>query len=191
MKAALIQQIDSILPQTQCTQCGYPDCQAYAEAIADGAPHNQCPPGGERVIGKLAELLKRETLPLNPKNGTHRPKHVANIREAECIGCVKCIKACPVDAIIGTGKMMHTVIEQECTGCDLCVPACPMDCIDMLPAQDNALHSDHWRERHNRHKQRLDQSAQEAYKKHQRNLADKKAYIADALARAKSKKPQK
>ena len=188
MKAALIQQIDSILPQTQCTKCGYPDCHAYAEAIADGTPHNQCPPGGERVIRELSGLLQRDVLTLNPENGSHQPKQVALIREAECIGCVKCIKACPVDAIIGTGKMMHSILEQECSGCDLCVPACPMDCIEMRPAQDNTLHSERWRERHNQRKQRLSQQSQEADRKHQRNLADKKAYIAAALARVKAKK---
>src|SRR4051812_37991252 len=112
-----IQAIDALLPQTQCTRCGYPDCLAYAKAIASGTPHNQCPPGGKRVITELSNLLNRPTLPLNPNNGIEAPKVMALIREEECIGCTKCIQACPVDAIIGSAKQMHTVITDECTGC--------------------------------------------------------------------------
>ncbi len=128
--------IEALLPQTQCGQCGYPGCRPYAEAIARGeADINQCPPGGETGIRALAELLGREPTALNPDNGAEKPKLVALIREAECIGCTKCIQACPVDAIIGAPKLMHTVIADLCTGCELCVPPCPVDCIDMPEAR--------------------------------------------------------
>ena len=131
---SLAQQIDALLPQTQCTQCGYPACLAYAGAIAAAAADiNQCPPGGAAGIRKLARLLKREEQPLNPANGAERPRSVALIDEARCIGCTLCIQACPVDAIVGASKCMHTVIAELCTGCDLCVPPCPVDCIAMLP----------------------------------------------------------
>lgn len=184
----IVDQIDTILPQTQCTKCGYPDCKAYAKAIADGTPHNQCPPGGKKVIAALSRLLERPVMPLNPENGKHQPKLVAYIREDECIGCVKCIKACPVDAIIGSGKMMHTVIASECTGCDLCVPACPVDCIDMMPAQDNTLYRNTWRQRHVNREQRLQQLTAAREQQHQKNISDKQDYLAAALARAKAKK---
>ncbi len=127
------EQINRILPQTQCGQCGYPGCRPYAEAIASGeAEINQCPPGGQAGIEALADLLGREPLPLNPENGQEKPKTVALIDEAVCIGCTLCIQACPVDAILGAAKQMHTVIESECTGCDLCLPPCPVDCITMV-----------------------------------------------------------
>ncbi len=128
----IVEQIDALLPQTQCGQCGHPGCRPYAEAIADGEPHNHCPPGGEATIVALAELLGREVLELDEEHGEVKPRTVAIIREDECIGCTKCIQACPVDAILGAAKMMHTVIESECTGCDLCVEPCPVDCIDMV-----------------------------------------------------------
>lgn len=129
----VVEQIDRVLPQTQCGQCGYPGCRPYAEAIASGeADINQCPPGGEAGIRALADLLGREPKPLNPENGEEAPRTVAVIDEARCIGCTLCIQACPVDAIIGAPKLMHTVIEAECTGCDLCLPPCPVDCIDMV-----------------------------------------------------------
>lgn len=127
----LVEQIDALLPQTQCGQCGYPGCRPYAEAINQGDALNKCPPGGESTIHALADLLGRESEPLDGE-AQSEPK-VAFIREAECIGCTKCIQACPVDAIIGAAKLMHTVIEDECTGCDLCLDPCPVDCIDMLP----------------------------------------------------------
>ena len=129
----LSDQINGILPQTQCGQCGYPGCRPYAEAIAEGDSINKCPPGGEDTIHALADLLDVEPEPLDSEHGIEAEPTVAFIREAECIGCTKCIQACPVDAILGAAKLMHTVIVDECTGCDLCVEPCPVDCIDMIP----------------------------------------------------------
>lgn len=129
--------IDALLPQTQCTKCGYSGCLPYARAIAAGvADINQCPPGGAAGVRKLAVLLGRDAKPLNPANGTEQRRAVALIDEARCIGCTLCIQACPVDAIVGAAKRMHTVITELCTGCDLCVPPCPVDCIDMLPLSE-------------------------------------------------------
>ncbi|WP_417441076.1 electron transport complex subunit RsxB [Idiomarina sp.] len=128
----IVDQIDEILPQTQCGQCGYPGCRPYAQAIADGDDINKCPPGGEATIKQLANLMGVEAKPLDDAHGEEDVKKVAVIREDECIGCTKCIQACPVDAILGAAKQMHTVIEHECTGCDLCVEPCPVDCIDMV-----------------------------------------------------------
>ena len=133
--SALAERIDALLPQTQCTKCGYPACRPYAEAIAGGeAEINQCPPGGDATIRGLAGLLGREVRPLNPRNGIEQPRRVAIIDEARCIGCTLCIQACPVDAIVGAAKLMHTVVTELCSGCDLCVLPCPVDCIDMVPA---------------------------------------------------------
>ena len=129
----LVEQIDAVLPQTQCGQCGYPGCKPYAEAIAEGDDINKCPPGGEATIKKLADLMGVAPKPLDAAHGEEDVKKVAFIREDECIGCTKCIQACPVDAILGAAKHMHTVITDECTGCDLCVDPCPVDCIDMVP----------------------------------------------------------
>ncbi len=129
----IVDQIDSLLPQTQCGQCGHPGCHPYAEAIANGEAINKCPPGGEATIQALADLLDVEPIPLDAEHGEEKGKQVAVIREDECIGCTKCIQACPVDAILGAAKQMHTVIAEECTGCDLCVEPCPVDCIDMIP----------------------------------------------------------
>ncbi|MGM0480405.1 MAG: electron transport complex subunit RsxB [Pseudomonadota bacterium] len=128
----IVEQIDAVLPQTQCGQCGYPGCRPYAEAIANGDEINKCPPGGEATIKQLADLMGVEAKPLDSAHGEEDVKKVAVIREDECIGCTKCIQACPVDAILGAAKQMHTVIEHECTGCDLCVEPCPVDCIDMV-----------------------------------------------------------
>jgi electron transport complex protein RnfB len=128
----LARKIDALLPQTQCTRCGYEGCRPYAEAIAVGAAEiNQCPPGGDAGVARLARLLGRDTKPLNPVNGAYMPPRVAVIDEAICIGCTKCIQACPVDAIVGASKLMHTVIASWCTGCELCIPPCPVDCISL------------------------------------------------------------
>src|SRR5580704_8759486 len=125
--------IDALLPQTQCTRCGYTGCKPYAEAIAAGtAEINQCPPGGAATISTLATLLRREPLPLNPVNGIEGPTLVAQIDEDICIGCAKCLPPCPVDAIIGARKQMHTVVAALCTGCELCIAPCPVDCIRMV-----------------------------------------------------------
>lgn len=132
----IAEQINALLPQTQCGQCGYPGCKPYAEAIAGGDKINKCPPGGESTIQALADLLDVESEPLDAVEGEVPPR-VAYIREAECIGCTKCIQACPVDAIVGAAKQMHTVIVSECTGCDLCVEPCPVDCIDMIELGSN------------------------------------------------------
>lgn len=131
---SLAEKIDALLPQTQCAKCGYPACMPYAEAIAaNAADIDQCPPGGAAGIRKLARLLRRDEKVLNPANGTQQRRAVALIDEARCIGCTLCIQACPVDAIVGAAKCMHTVVAELCTGCDLCLPPCPVDCIDMLP----------------------------------------------------------
>lgn len=133
---ALVDEINNILPQTQCGQCGYPGCRPYAEAIANGDAINKCPPGGEAGIQALAALLDVEAVPLDAAHGETSPvPMVAYIREPECIGCTKCIQACPVDAILGAAKQMHTVIIDMCTGCDLCVEPCPVNCIEMVPVQ--------------------------------------------------------
>ncbi len=154
MNAKLISQIDAILPQTQCTRCGYPSCREYAEALANNqADINQCPPGGDKGIEELAHLLNKPKKPLNPSNGTIKPRQLAIIDEDVCIGCTLCIKACPVDAILGSNKMMHTVISSECTGCDLCIPVCPVDCILTVEDQDQ-----NWsEERKSRAKYRFEQ----------------------------------
>ena len=131
---ALADDIDALLPQTQCTRCGYDGCRPYSEAIASGlAQINQCPPGGSATIAALAHLLHRQTLPLNPANGVEGAALVAVIDEARCIGCVKCLPPCPVDAIVGARRQTHTVIADACTGCELCVAPCPVDCITMVP----------------------------------------------------------
>jgi electron transport complex protein RnfB len=130
-------QIENLLPQTQCTKCGYPSCRVYAKAIADGCNFNQCPPGGQEGVERLATLLGQPAIPLNKTHGLERARPVAIIDEAHCIGCTLCIQACPVDAIIGAAKQMHTVIAALCTGCDLCVPPCPVDCIDMVTVSGN------------------------------------------------------
>ncbi|MBI3526521.1 MAG: electron transport complex subunit RsxB [Betaproteobacteria bacterium] len=133
MKPELIDVIDALLPQTQCTKCGYQGCRPYAEALAHGdADINQCPPGGAAGIRKLARLLGRPEKPLNPSNGSETARAAALIDESRCIGCMLCIEACPVDAIVGTAKRMHTVLTESCTGCELCLPPCPVDCIDMI-----------------------------------------------------------
>lgn len=132
----IVEQLDNLLPQTQCGQCSYPGCRPYAEAIANGDAINKCPPGGQSTINAIADLLDVEAPTLDEEHGEETEvKTVAYIREDECIGCTKCIQACPMDAILGAAKQMHTVIGDECTGCDLCVEPCPVDCIDMLPIE--------------------------------------------------------
>lgn len=138
--------IEALLPQTQCGQCSYTGCRPYAEAIAnDEADINRCVPGGESTIQDLAELLDREVIPLDEELGEEKPPVVAVIREAQCIGCTKCIQACPIDAILGTAKHMHTVIADECTGCELCLPPCPVDCIDLVEIPET-IDNWHWPE---------------------------------------------
>mgnify|MGYP002700139465 CR=1 FL=1 len=140
----LVEQIDALLPQTQCGNCGYPGCKPYAQAIVDGEAINKCPPGGQATIDALASLLDVPAPELDAEHGEEAEvKSVAYIREDECIGCTKCIQACPVDAILGAAKLMHTVIVDECTGCDLCVEPCPVDCIDMLEIP-HTLADWHW-----------------------------------------------
>jgi electron transport complex protein RnfB len=134
-RAADAARIDALLPQTQCTRCGYPGCLPYASAIAAGeAEINQCPPGGGATIQALAELLGREFRPLNPANGVESPPRVAFIDEQRCIGCARCLPPCPVDAIVGAAKYLHTVLADRCTGCELCLAPCPVDCIEMRPS---------------------------------------------------------
>jgi electron transport complex protein RnfB len=134
----LVEKIDAILPQTQCGQCGFPGCRPYATAIAKGeADINQCPPGGEEGIKRLSELLGVEPKPLNAEHGAPKPKSAAFIDEQICIGCTLCLQACPVDAIVGAAKQMHTIIVSECTGCELCVAPCPVDCISMVPIKED------------------------------------------------------
>ena len=138
--------IDAILPQTQCGQCGFPGCRPYANAIAGGeAEINQCPPGGEEGIRKLADLLGREFKPLSEEHGGEKPKSVAVIDEVTCIGCTLCIQACPVDAIVGAAKQMHTIIAADCTGCELCLAPCPVDCIAIEPIAETV---DTWKWRY-------------------------------------------
>lgn len=139
----IVQQLDELLPQTQCGQCGFPGCRPYAQSIADGDAINKCPPGGQSTINAIANLLDISAPSLDEEHGEEEIRTIAYIREDECIGCTKCIQACPVDAILGAAKLMHTVIADECTGCDLCVEPCPVDCIDMLPIVEN-IHQWQW-----------------------------------------------
>lgn len=212
----LADRIDAILPQTQCTQCGYAGCRPYAEALARGeAGINQCPPGGESGIRALAQLLGQPYAPLSPVHGVVRPKMRAVIDEGSCIGCTLCIKACPVDAILGTHKQMHTVIADECTGCELCVAPCPVECIDMeplanqdwdytLPASPARRVADAARRRYQARLQRLDRnspkpladaSSREADGQAPNTIDAKKAALAAAMARVRAQRktdiPQK
>lgn len=165
--------IDALLPQTQCTRCGYPGCRPYAAAIAGGeAQINQCPPGGSATIHALADLLGREFQALNPANGVEAPPRLAWIDETRCIGCARCLAPCPVDAIVGAAKFMHTVLAERCTGCELCVAPCPVDCIEMRPGLVPAANQpDSNRMRYETHTARLLRRAQER----QRALDAKKA----------------
>jgi electron transport complex protein RnfB len=181
---SLADRIEDLLPQTQCTKCGYAGCRPYAEAIAEGsAAYNQCPPGGAEGVARLARLLGKPVIPINPVHGLERERPVALIDESVCIGCTLCIQACPVDAIVGAAKQMHTVIAELCTGCDLCVPPCPVDCIAMIPVTPGKTGWDAWsqqaanaaRRRHDQRTARL-----------QREKADNDARLA-AKAAAKMK----
>ncbi|CAM2142938.1 Na+-translocating ferredoxin:NAD+ oxidoreductase subunit B [Pararobbsia alpina] len=184
---SLADRIEDLLPQTQCTKCGYPACRPYAEAIADGtASYDQCPPGGAEGIARLAALLGKPVIPLNIEHGVERPRPVARIDESLCIGCTLCIQACPVDAIIGAAKRMHTVVESLCTGCDLCVAPCPVDCIEMVPVTGDATGWDAWsqdqadaaRAHHDRHMERERQARQAAEQRIAERQAAHKAHLA-------------
>jgi electron transport complex protein RnfB len=189
---SLADRINDALPQTQCTRCGFPDCKAYAQAIAqDKAPINQCPPGGLEGVVVLSKITGRPALPLNPDNGTEGPMTVAVIDEAWCIGCTLCLKVCPTDAILGSNKVMHTVVEAACTGCDLCLPVCPVDCIEMVPISDERTGWSAWspalaqqaRQRYEARQLRLlEEPAQE-----DKEVPSKQAMIAAALAKAKAR----
>jgi Na+-translocating ferredoxin:NAD+ oxidoreductase subunit B len=163
--ALLAQALSAALPQTQCTRCGYPDCHAYAQAMAAGeAAINQCPPGGHEGIVRLAALTGRSAIALNPANGVEAPRRLAVIDEAWCIGCTLCLKACPVDCIVGGPKLMHTVINAQCTGCELCIPACPVDCISLTPVTGACTGWQAWSEPQAR-------QASERYAWHQQRMA--------------------
>ena len=187
----LIQRIDALLPQTQCGKCGHPGCKPYAEGIAQGEAINKCPPGGQETIAGLAQLLRVPVLELDTSRG-EAPAQVAYIREAECIGCTKCIQACPVDAIVGAAKLMHTVIIDECTGCDLCVAPCPVDCIEMRPATTvlpivGGLAAND-RQRHERGLKR--DRARRRYEQRNARLQREEAHkLAERLARTKRSAP--
>ncbi|MFA5016921.1 MAG: electron transport complex subunit RsxB [Methylobacter sp.] len=173
----LIDRINALLPQTQCGQCCFQGCRPYAEAIASGvADINQCPPGGDEGIRDLADLLGVSPKPLNTEFGLHKPPSVAFIIEEDCIGCVKCIAACPVDAIVGAAKLMHTVIASECTGCELCIAPCPVDCIIMQPAPPS-----------NAEKTRTQKSAQ-AKRRYDARCSRKEQEEAEKAERVKKKK---
>jgi len=213
---ALAARIHAALPQTQCTRCGYPDCAGYAQAIASGeAQINQCPPGGAEGVARLAAITARPLLPLNPANGLEGPRTVAVIDEGWCIGCTLCIAVCPTDAILGSNKLMHTVVEPYCTGCELCVPVCPVDCISLENVTGDRTGWQAWSdaqaqealERYELRKKRLareeGEHAERLEAKAQAKLADleahthgaqgaeadrKRAVIEAALARARARK---
>ena len=187
----LIQRIDALLPQTQCGKCGHPGCKPYAEGIAKGEAINKCPPGGQETIAGLAQLLRVPVLELDTSRG-EAPAQIAYIREAECIGCTKCIQACPVDAIVGAAKLMHTVLIDECTGCDLCVAPCPVDCIEMrptatvLPIVGGLAANDQQRHERGLKRDRARRRYEQRNARRQREEAQK---IAERLARAKRSVP--
>ncbi|RVT54269.1 electron transport complex subunit RsxB [Rubrivivax albus] len=177
---SLADRLNAALPQTQCTRCGYPDCRGYAEAMASGeADIDRCPPGGAEGVARLAAITGRPAKPLDPSRGSEGPRALAVIDEAWCIGCTLCIKACPVDCIVGASKRMHTVIDARCTGCELCVPVCPVDCIAMVPVTADRIGWAAWslaqaeeaRERYAFHRFRVDRAARE----HDEALAAKAA----------------
>jgi Na+-translocating ferredoxin:NAD+ oxidoreductase subunit B len=191
MGASLADTLDALLPQTQCTRCGYPACRPYAEAMAAGeAPINRCPPGGAAGIRRLATALGRDVIPLDPACGeAHAVERVARVVEADCIGCTKCIQACPVDAIVGAMNLMHTVLADECNGCELCLPVCPVDCIvleadpALPPAFERASQFRARFEARNRRLQRWTQE-DEARRRGRRAGAGAADPVAEALRRA-------
>ena len=193
----LVARLEAALPQTQCTRCGYPDCAGYARAIAsEGAPINQCPPGGMEGVRRLAALTGQPAEPLNPAHGHEGPRTLAVIDEAWCIGCTLCIQACPTDAILGASKYMHTVIAAHCTGCELCVPVCPVDCIGLEEASAGATGWAAWspaqadaaRMRYVRRQTRLARQAPPARPMVPDGAAAKQSVIAAALARARARR---
>ncbi len=182
------QEVDALLPQTQCTRCGYPDCRSYAQAIAlQGVPINRCPPGGAEGIRRLAALTGQPEQPLDPAHGREGPRLLAVIDEAWCIGCTLCIKACPVDCIVGAPKAMHSVIDDDCTGCELCVPACPVDCIALVPVTGEATGWNAWSARQaqdarGRHDWRATRLQRERVEHDERLAARAAAKLADLQA---------
>ena len=198
-----IEQIDAVLPQTQCRECGYADCHAYAEALANNKTSiDRCPPGGINTLNALGKLLQVDTTSYEEDTVTnYRKPSVAVIDEDLCIGCVKCINACPVDAIVGAAKLMHTVIKNECSGCELCIPVCPMDCISMRSIAQRS-HSEQqqratqWRQRYTSRKARLAHQQQEQQQRYDRSKLNQKetarhlkqAAIQAAIARSKAKR---
>jgi len=198
-----VDDIDALLPQTQCRLCEYSGCRPYAEAIANGERIDKCLPGGVSTLQALGDLLQQDVTPLlESMQQRYKPPSVAVIREQECIGCTKCIQACPVDAIIGASKQMHTVLADICNGCELCIAPCPVDCIDLIPvppADSNNQRSQQtlWRQRYEQRNQRLERQKQSAMEKYQENklgattaqsVQARKETIAAAIARAKAKK---
>ncbi len=195
-RAVLAEAVDRVLPQTQCTRCGFPDCRGYARAIAAGeAGINQCPPGGRQGIERLARITGSAVVALNPTHGTEGPLRLAVIDEAWCIGCTLCIKACPVDCIVGGPKLMHTVVEAQCTGCELCVPVCPVDCIALVDATPGRSGWDAWsdpqaetaRERYAFHRLRVERDRRE---RDERLAAKAAATLADLPDRTGRTDPQ-
>lgn len=191
----LVAAIDAALPQTQCTRCGYPDCHAYADAVATGqAEINQCPPGGAEGIARLAAITGRNILPLNLAHGQEGPLKLALIDEAWCIGCTLCIKACPVDCIVGAPKQMHVVVGDQCTGCELCVPACPVDCISLVSVKAELSGWAAWsdaqalaaRQRYQFHQIRQARTSEE---NKTRLIAKAEAKLADLAGASKLKEP--
>ena len=193
MSSPTAKQIDALLPQTQCGLCSYKGCMPYAEALAaNQAEINLCPPGGTDGLIALANLLQKDPTPfLQDMQQKVKLPSVVVIREAECIGCTKCIQACPVDAILGTGKQMHTVIADECTGCELCIAPCPVDCIDihMLPdASKQIERAQHYRERYLAREKRLQEKTEREKPEQAPLTTEKQAYIQAALLRVKARK---